>query len=112
MIVAAITAVTVAIVDASSISARVNGGADPDHELWFASFAVALATLVLGGLAHTGHAASRSRGAHVAYGVAAACNAAVALLVTLPSDVSFALPVQQVLAMVMLAWLATGARTT
>ena len=102
MIVAALTTVTVAIADASAIGSRLRGGADPDRAMWLVSFAVALATLLLGALAHAGHHAARAGAARATYAAAAALNATVALAVTVPAEAPAALPMQQLLAAALL----------
>lgn len=108
MILAALTTVTVAIADASAIGSRLRGGADPDRAMWLVSFAVALATLLLGALAHTGHHAARSGTARAAYAVAAALNATVVFAVAVPAEAPAALPMQQLLAAALLVWLAVA----
>jgi hypothetical protein len=110
MLVAALTTVTVAIADASAVGSRLRGGADPDRPMWLVSFAVALATLLLGALAHTGHPAGRTSLARAGYGVAAALNVAVLLAVTVPAEAPAALPMQQLLAAALLVWLTVATR--
>jgi hypothetical protein len=110
MLVAALTTVTVAIVDASAIGNRLRGGTDPDRSMWVASFVVALATLLLGALAHTGHHAARVPAARAAYAGAAALNAIVVVALTIPEGAPAALPLQQVLAAALLTWLVAATR--
>jgi hypothetical protein len=110
MLVAALTTVTVAIADASAIGSRLRGGGDPDRAMWITSFAVALATLLLGALAHTGHRAARSPAARAAYAIAAAGNATVMLAVAVPAEAPAALPLQQLLTAALLVWLAAASR--
>jgi hypothetical protein len=110
MLVAAITSVTVAVADASAIGSRLRGGTDPDRAVWLASFAVALATLLLGALARSGHHVARSAAARTAYAAAAVLNLAVLLAVAVPAEAPVALPMQQMLEATLLAWLALPAR--
>jgi hypothetical protein len=91
MALAMMSAVGIAVIDASSIAARANGEVLASRPLWLHTFSISIATLVSAAAARWGGRRTASPNASVVYAILAALNLTVVVLSRGHPDFRFAL---------------------